>query len=127
VARLLLPSIADTGWFLDTELLVITERAGLRIHEVPLDWLDDPDSRVDIVATAINNLKGCWRVDQALASGAVRNRQRGQDTGLCALNLTLHPAMRAQAANLTALLMTRYRQRRRHPCLHPSAFAGEPV
>ena len=26
--------------------------AGLRIHEVPVDWVDDPDSRVDIVATA---------------------------------------------------------------------------
>ena len=36
-------------WFFDTELLVLAERAGLRIHEVPVDWVDDPDSRVDIV------------------------------------------------------------------------------
>ena len=43
----------DTGWFFDTELLVLAERAGLRIHEVPVDWVDDPDSRVDLVATAL--------------------------------------------------------------------------
>ena len=51
-ARDLLPLVEDTGWFFDTELLVLAERAGLRIHEVPVDWVDDPDSRVDIVATA---------------------------------------------------------------------------
>src|SRR5258705_11327253 len=78
VARQLLPLVVDTGWFFDTELLVIAERAGLRIHEVPDDWVDDPDSRVDIVDTAINDLKGCWRVGRALAPRArpVRELQR---------------------------------------------------
>ncbi len=51
-ARALLPLTSDTGWFFDTELLVLAERAGLRIHEVPVDWIDDPDSRVNVVATA---------------------------------------------------------------------------
>jgi putative flippase GtrA len=135
VARQLLPHVADTGWFFDTELLVIAERAGLRIHEVPVDWVDDPDSRVDIVRTAINDLKGCWRVGRALASGAlpVRELQRslgreplvpGVPRGMVGqmvrfgivgiastvafalLYLLLHPAMGAQAANLTALLLT---------------------
>ena len=44
------PLVEDRGWFFDTELLVLAERAGLRIHEVPVDWVDDPDSRVDIVS-----------------------------------------------------------------------------
>jgi putative flippase GtrA len=65
----LLPLVQDRGWFFDTELLVLAERAGLRIHEVPVDWVDDPDSRVDIVATAIADLKGIARVARALASG----------------------------------------------------------
>lgn len=45
VARALLPLVEDGGWFFDTELLVLAERAGMRIHEVPVDWVDDPDSR----------------------------------------------------------------------------------
>ena len=52
----LLPLVEDTGWFFDTELLVLAERTGLRIHEVPVDRVDDPDSRVDIVATAVADL-----------------------------------------------------------------------
>jgi putative flippase GtrA len=135
VARQLLPLVVDTGWFFDTELLVIAERAGLRIHEVPVDWVDDPDSRVDIINTAINDLKGCWRVGRALATGAlpVRELQRslgreplvpGVPQGMVGqmvrfgivgiastiafalLYLLLHPAMGAQVANLTALLLT---------------------
>jgi putative flippase GtrA len=69
VARRLLPLVEDTGWFFDTELLVLAERSGLRIAEIPVDWIDDPDSRVDIVATAIADLKGVVRVGHALASG----------------------------------------------------------
>jgi hypothetical protein len=69
VAQQLLPLVEDTGWFFDTELLVLAERAGLRISEVPVDWVDDPDSRVDIVATATADLKGVLRVGRALATG----------------------------------------------------------
>jgi putative flippase GtrA len=135
VARQLLPLVADTGWFFDTELLVLGERAGLRIHEVPVDWVDDPDSRVDIVSTAIADLKGCWRVGRALASGALPLRDLqaamgreplvpGVPRGMVGqlvrfgligiastiayalLYLSLHPELGAQAANLTALLLT---------------------
>jgi putative flippase GtrA len=70
-AAQLLPLVEDTGWFFDTELLVLAERAGLRIHEVPVDWVDDPDSRVDIVATALADLKGIARLARALAAGRI--------------------------------------------------------
>jgi glycosyltransferase involved in cell wall biosynthesis len=68
VARELLPLVEDRGWFFDTELLVLAERAGLRIHEVPVDWVEDPDSRVDILATAVTDLKGVLRVARTLAA-----------------------------------------------------------
>jgi glycosyltransferase involved in cell wall biosynthesis/putative flippase GtrA len=69
VARRLLPLVADTGWFFDTELLVLAERSGLRIHEVPVDWVDDPDSRVAIVATATADLRGIARMRKGFALG----------------------------------------------------------
>jgi putative flippase GtrA len=69
VAHRLLPLVEDTGWFFDTELLVLAERAGGRIHEVPVDWVDDPDSRVDILPTAWADLKGIARMHRALAAG----------------------------------------------------------
>jgi putative flippase GtrA len=71
VAHRLLPLVADTGWFFDTELLVLAERSGLRIHEVPVDWIDDPDSRVDIVATATADLKGIARMRKGFALGRI--------------------------------------------------------
>lgn len=71
VAQVLLPLVEDTGWFFDTEMLVLAERAGLRIHEVPVDWVDDPNSTVHIVKTATDDLKGVWRVGKALATGSL--------------------------------------------------------
>jgi putative flippase GtrA len=71
VAAGLLPLVQDTGWFFDTELLVLAQRAGLRIHEVPVDWVDDPDSRVDIIATAMADLRGIGRLGRALVTGAL--------------------------------------------------------
>ncbi|MEZ0163714.1 glycosyltransferase [Kineococcus sp. LSe6-4] len=69
VAAQVLPLVEDTGWFFDTEVLVLAERAGLRIQEIPVDWVDDPDSTVDIVATALADLRGIRRLASAIGSG----------------------------------------------------------
>src|SRR5438094_8322963 len=88
VARSLLPDVVNRNWFFDTELLVRAERAGLRIHELPVDWLDDPDSRVDIVATRdrgpARRVATCDRPPGRRAAvaqhpvGSIRGRRRGE-------------------------------------------------
>ena len=70
-ARALLPHVQDTAWFFDTELLVLAERSGMRIAEVPVDWVDDPDSRVDVMSTAVADLRGIVRVGRALVRGNI--------------------------------------------------------
>jgi putative flippase GtrA len=87
VARRLLPFVSDTAWFFDTELLVLAERTGLRIHEVPVDWVDDPDSRVDILATAVADLRGIVRLGRALATGAVPIRALRDQLGRAPLGV----------------------------------------
>jgi glycosyltransferase involved in cell wall biosynthesis len=61
-ARELLPHVADEEWFFDTELLIAAQRRGMRIHEVAVDWVDDSDSRVEIVPTALADLRGVLRL-----------------------------------------------------------------
>jgi glycosyltransferase involved in cell wall biosynthesis len=108
VARELLPQIEDEAWFFDTELLVLAERAGLRIHEVPVDWIDDPDSRVDIVPTAIADLKGVARLVRGSTKRILRFGAIGVVSTLAyvALYAGLRSAMPAQLANALALLVT---------------------
>lgn len=65
VARRLVPLVRDDGWFFDTELLLLAEQAGMRIHEVPVDWIEDLDSRVDLPATIAGDLRGLWRMRRA--------------------------------------------------------------
>ncbi|MFM2078088.1 MAG: hypothetical protein RJA49_1978, partial [Actinomycetota bacterium] len=69
VARVLLPMVVDEEWFFDTELLLLAEHNGLRVHEVPVDWIDDPDTRVHIRSTVRQDLKGMWRMFRTFAAG----------------------------------------------------------
>ena len=128
-ARELLPLVEDRSWFFDTELLVLAERAGLRIHEVPVDWIDDPDSRVDIVAPARGDLQGIARVGIGLARGTIKvpqlradslEQQRGlayqvprfavigiaSTLAYVLIYLAFRNVMGAQAANAVSLLLT---------------------
>lgn len=134
VAADLIPLVQDQAWFFDTELLTLAERAGLRIHEVPVDWVDDPDSRVDIVATATEDLRGVARLLRGFATGGipleqVRRRRAalpepdrtlarhllrfaavgvGSTLLFGALFLLFRIALPAQAANLAALLLATF-------------------
>src|SRR4051794_31615528 len=102
----LLPAVCDDGWFFDTELLVLAQRRGLRIHEVPVDWIDDPDSRVDIVRTALDDLRGVARLR---AAGPVfRFMAVGVASTLAyaMLFLALRGALGAGGANALALALT---------------------
>jgi glycosyltransferase involved in cell wall biosynthesis len=72
VAKSVLPLVEDNGWFFDTEMLMIADYSGLRIHEVAVDWTDDPDSRVDIVHTAVDDLLGVLRL---MRKGTRRRRR----------------------------------------------------
>jgi glycosyltransferase involved in cell wall biosynthesis len=105
-ARALLADVRDDDWFFDTELLVLAQRRGLRIHEVPVDWVDDPDSRVDIVRTAIDDLRGVARL--ALAGPVVRFMGVGVLSTLAyaLLYLLLRAPLGAGGANAVALAIT---------------------
>ena len=61
-ARALVPLVRDRRWFFDSELLVVAQRNGFRMRAVPVRWVEDPDSRVAIVRTAIGDLRGIWRL-----------------------------------------------------------------
>jgi putative flippase GtrA len=129
-ARHLLPLVQDTAWFFDSELLVLAERAGLRIHEVPVDWVDDPDSRVDIASTALADLRGIARIGYGLARGSIKVPLLREDgtpgpqaslawqlprfisigvastVAYAVLYLALRTFLPALAANLVSLLLT---------------------
>ena len=61
-AQRVLPLTKDTGWFFDTELLLIAQKSGMRIKELPVEWKDDPDSRVSVIPTAWRDLLGLMRL-----------------------------------------------------------------
>jgi putative flippase GtrA len=102
----LLDAVRDDGWFFDTELLVLAQRRGLRIHEVPVDWVDDEDSRVKIVRTAVDDLRGVARL--ATAAPLVRFLGIGVVSTLAfaMLFLLLHGPLGAGGANAAALAIT---------------------
>ena len=75
-AQEILPLVEDNEWFFDTELLIAAGRLGLRICEVPVDWVDDPDSRVQIWSTAIKDLRGVWRISHGHKGRPVRHEHQ---------------------------------------------------
>ncbi|MFI0446884.1 glycosyltransferase [Actinomadura sp. 6N118] len=72
VIRPLLDQVKDDNWFFDTELLLLAEHNGLRVHEVPVDWVEDIDTRVKIGSTALEDIRGLIRVAKSKAAGTAR-------------------------------------------------------
>jgi putative flippase GtrA len=102
----LLEAVRDQAWFFDTELLIAAQRRGMRIHEVPVDWVDDPDSRVDIVSTAVADLRGVARL--VMATPVARFAAIGVVSTLAyaLLFLLFAGALGSTAASAVALALT---------------------
>ena len=66
----IVPQIEDQSWFFDTELLVLAEKHGYRIKDVPVVWIEDDDSRVKIMKTAWDDIKGILRLRTQLWKAA---------------------------------------------------------
>jgi putative flippase GtrA len=118
VARSLLPEVENENWFFDTELLLLAEHHGLRIAEVPVEWVDDPTSTVNIRQTAMEDLRGLARLTRRLfgqKAPAAPRLQRQVITfacvGLCTtvlhvvLFLLLRESLGSLSANAVALLI----------------------
>src|SRR4051812_28279225 len=99
----LLDTVRDDGWFFDTELLVLAQRRGLRIHEVPVDWIDDPDTRVQIVRTALEDLRGVARLAVAAPLARFLTIGVASTVAFALLFLALHGPLGAAGANAAAL------------------------
>ncbi|MBR9978538.1 MAG: glycosyltransferase [Bacteroidetes bacterium] len=69
VVDVLIPHVEDNVWFFDSELLIIGEKSGYRIFDVPVKWIEDLDTRVKIVSTAIEDIKGLLRVRKNFWAG----------------------------------------------------------
>jgi hypothetical protein len=74
----ILPKVKDEAWFFDTELLTLAEKQDFRIFDQPVRWIDDDDSRVKIVSTAWEDVKGVLRVRGYLWSREFRALKRAR-------------------------------------------------
>ena len=62
VAERVLPMVEDNNWFFDTELLILAEKMGYRIKDIPVEWREDPGTTVKIGSTIAEDLRGLWRM-----------------------------------------------------------------
>lgn len=60
--RATVPLVVNNNWFFDTELLLIAEKRGFKIKEIAVEWAEDPDTRVKVLRTAWEDIKGLLRL-----------------------------------------------------------------
>ena len=102
VAQELLPQIEDNEWFFDTELLLLAEERGYRVSEVPVDWIEDLDSRVDVASTALKDVKGLLRMRAERMRRLLSGRRSPE-----ALDVAGHTRSRRFVAEATATVDAR--------------------
>lgn len=78
-AQALVPLVKNNNWFFDTELLIIAAKRGFRIREIPVDWVEDPDSRVKVLRTAWEDFKGLMRLRFGGIPSVPANVMAGRD------------------------------------------------
>lgn len=66
VARKVVPMIENNNWFWDTELLILSEKMGYKIKDVPVRWVEDTDTRVKIGGTVMEDVKGLIRMRRTM-------------------------------------------------------------
>jgi glycosyltransferase involved in cell wall biosynthesis len=98
VAQELLPWVEDNEWFFDTELLLLAEERGYRISEVPVDWIEDLDSRVDVTSTAVKDVEGLLRVRAERVHRWLSRRRSSEVLDAARRTRSLQLAARATAA-----------------------------
>ena len=101
----LIPQVVDEEWFFDTELLVLAEKEEYRIKNVPVRWVDDDDSRVKILPTIWQDVRGVMRLRALLWSREFRQvttaqaaeRHRAHEARVAAAREHAGPAKRVRA------------------------------
>lgn len=58
----LFPILLDNEWFLDSEMLIVGEKAGYKIFEEPVKWIDNQGSTVKVMKTARGDIDGLIRL-----------------------------------------------------------------
>lgn len=66
IVKEVLPLVENEEWFFDTELLIIADKFGYKIKEIPVRWKESSDSRVKILSTVTNYIKNILRMKRKL-------------------------------------------------------------
>ena len=51
-------NVSNDKWFFDTEFIIMARSENLKIDQIPVVWVDDPNTSVNILTTAIEDLIG---------------------------------------------------------------------
>lgn len=76
-AKTLLPLTKNKHWFWDSELLLLACHLGYRVTNIPVNWIEDKDSRVKLLATIVEDIQGLIRMRRTLRHWENRVEEHG--------------------------------------------------